>query len=281
VLTRVFFGVLLPVIAVIVAWILIRRGAPKIKTALAVVVPPLVIVGILGWIDDVKFGSPLLTGYHQWRPREHLLVGSWSEGLRGFLFSAHWSIFEYFPLLLISIWGTRAFWRRYPVDAAVMFGTFVVSLLILAKIPTWRGEWTYGPRYLIFVLPIMGMPALLVFERWKRLTVAAAILILLPSLLAQLEVNRADFWLFYRLYTPIQPVADGDIAAYFYGRPEAVLYYQMESHRDDLDETFVFQRLSRKITPRSLANYRKLAKEVMDDRNLYWFGPPGKTKAAF
>jgi hypothetical protein len=130
-------------------------------------------------------------------------------------------------------------------------------------------------------LPILGMPALLVFERWKRLATAAAIVILVPSVLAQFEVNRADFWLFYRLYPPIQPVADRDITAYFYGKPEWLLYYQLESHRDDLDETFVFQRLSGKITQRSLADYRALVKDAMDDTNLYWFPPPGKTKAAF
>ena len=58
--------------------------------------PPLVILALLGWINNLKFGSPWLTGYHQWRPQDHTLSGSWREGIYGLLFSF---ALEHIPLL--------------------------------------------------------------------------------------------------------------------------------------------------------------------------------------
>src|SRR5919108_1805587 len=78
--TRISYGLLLPIIALL-AWREERR-----LTA-AIVVPPIVAAAALAWINHVKFGSPLLTGYHAWRPEVTTLSGSLADGVWGFLFA--------------------------------------------------------------------------------------------------------------------------------------------------------------------------------------------------
>jgi hypothetical protein len=35
----------------------------------------------------------------------------------------------------------------------VILAIFIVFLVVIGMIPTWAGEWTYGPRYVLFILP--------------------------------------------------------------------------------------------------------------------------------
>ena len=108
-LTRVLYGFLIPVVVILscVAAITQKqnwRGAlPWLAGG------PVVILVLLGWINNIKFGSPYLTGYHQWRPEDHGLTGVLvRRGLRAAV-QRSWGIFVYFPLLLLA----RPMWRRF------------------------------------------------------------------------------------------------------------------------------------------------------------------------
>ena len=148
VLTRLVYGLLLPLVAPLLLYALcagrdwpgIRRLTPKLAAVLAL--PPLLIVALLAWINHVKFGAPWLTGYHQWEPLRHLPTGSWSEGLYGFLFAPRFSIFLYFPPLIFALLGLRRFARAYPFDTVAVFACLAIFMLFLAKLPSWAGEWT-------------------------------------------------------------------------------------------------------------------------------------------
>jgi hypothetical protein len=105
VFTRVFFGILIPLLIVIYCAILFSRRVELRRALAAIFIPAFVILALLGWINNLKFGSPYLTGYEQIKAESSELTGSWLEGIYGLLFSGHWSIFLYFPLLLAALPG--------------------------------------------------------------------------------------------------------------------------------------------------------------------------------
>jgi hypothetical protein len=282
VLTRIFFGVLLfmPFGAYLVSIVFDRRSARRALPAL--LIPPFLIVVILGWVNNVKFGSPFLSGYHQYRPEDHQFIGNAGEGIYGLLFSTHWSIFLYFPLLLMAIFGVPRFARAHRVDAAVLLGTFVVTMLVLAKIPTWRGEWTYGPRYMTFILPTLGLPCLYMAEDWcaRRsgavwLAIVAVMGGIVISTYMQFVVIRNGFWCFYEIEHPLDNRMDRDLAEYLLDNHESMIIRDLESHRDNLDDTQLFHIIVRdsSLTPQQLVLYRKMIADNLDSTNLYWWPP--------
>jgi len=278
VLTRVFYAFLIPLTLLLccVSAILHRQSW---RRAISILIGgPLLILLTLGWINNLKFGSPYLTGYHQWRPEDHSLTGSWFDGVYGLLFSCHWGIFIYFPVLLLSLPNWQRFIREHAFDAWMILGIFGATLLLLGSIPTWRGEWTYGPRYMLFILPILALPSLYVFEglnvRTRR--AAGAALLLGISIWMQCMVNRADFWFFYKVEHPLDGRMDRDIAEYLFDRPEAILLQDMAGHRQNLDDTFLFRQIIRenRLTPEQLVLYRRMVLDALDNTNLYWWPPP-------
>jgi hypothetical protein len=286
VLTRPVYGLLLPLVALFLLYALcagrtrpeIRGLAPKLGAALAL--PPLLIVALLAWLNHVKFGAPWLTGYHQWRPEIHWPTGSWSEGLYGFLLAPRFSIFLHFPPLVLALFGLRRFARAHPFDTVVVFASLATFLLFLAKLPSWAGEWTYGPRYLLFVLPLASLPALAFAESliekrhaWPARAVAAAALAALGySAYLQVQVNRLPYYTDYyaRVAEDVSPAA----RAYF-ANHVGVIADGLLRHRDNLEQLPYWDELKRIGTPESVADYKANVARRIEQGNWFWSLPPG------
>jgi hypothetical protein len=281
VLTRVLFVILLPEIAIVCAAAAIaRRQGVRAALALAIV-PPILIVGLLAWINDVKFGGAFLTGYHQWHPEQHLPVGSELDGLVGMLFSSHWSVFVYFPVLFFALPGVGRFAREHPWDAALVYSMFLVTLLVVGRIPWWRGEWTYGPRYMLFILPMAALPSLAFGEalvarfpaRAAWLSLAGVAGVLGVSLWLQFQVISSPFFFVYEVQALLDKHMDRDVAEYLFERPEGLIYRELSSGRDDLDHTRLFQLIEEQslLTPVQLEEFRGRLRDLLAKPNLYWW----------
>jgi hypothetical protein len=275
VLTRIFFGILIPIMVIVCCVTILRRRQSLSRSLPALLIPPMVILAILGAINNVKFGSPWQTGYEQWRPKEHLPTGSILDGLVGMFTSSHWNLFIYFPVLLVALPRWKAFWKSHTTDAAILTAILVVTLITLGKTPSWRGEWSYGPRYMLFLLPMLSLPALGFAKDTvgigRRLALAAAACGLAFSFWLQLEVNTSEFWCWYQIQDPLQNKMDRDVAEYFYDHPEGVVLHDLSSHRNDLDDTMLFRRLKDRFTAAELENYRNLVQAHLAPVNLFWF----------
>jgi hypothetical protein len=285
VLTRVLFATMIPVaIGVTFAATHARRLEWR-KVLPATLLAPALILALLGWINDVKFGSPFLSGYHQWFPDRHLPIGFMADGVLGMLFSVRWSIFVYFPVLLFALPGLKRFASAYPLDAALIGSMFLITLLVLGKIHWWRGEWTYGPRYMLFLLPIAALPALCFADRLIGMPRSAAacaagalaIGVLGYSCWLQFEVNRTTFFFSYLAEIPLEGHMDAEVAEYFLDRNEAILILDLSRHRQDLDQTTLFQELraQKLLTPMEIESYRQTLLGLLDRGNLYWW--PSRT----
>jgi len=281
VLTRVVYGLLLPLMAPLLLYALcagrewpeIRRMTPKLAAALAL--PPVLIVALLAWINHVKFGAPWLTGYHQWEPLRHLPTGNWAEGLYGFLLAPRFSIFLYFPPLAFALLGLRRFARAYPFDTVAVFACLATFLLFLAKLPSWAGEWTYGPRYLLFVLPLASLPALAFAESliekrtaWPaRALAGVAFAALGYSAYLQIQVNRLPYYTYYyaRAAADISPRA----VAYFENHV-GVISGDLLRHRDDLEQLPYWEDLKRRGAAEDVAKHKTQVHELIRRGNWFW-----------
>ncbi|MBF0287644.1 MAG: hypothetical protein HQM14_07480 [SAR324 cluster bacterium] len=168
------------------------------------------IAGMLAIIlltNHYKFGSPFETGYSQWAANENLFGGDLRIGIIGFLFSSQRSIFLHFPVLLVALLGIKTFYTKHAFDTLFAAATFILFLLTYSKFIHWAGEACYGPRYLLFILPVLSLPLVEVLhhlfssikKRKKQLLLVFLTGMTLYSILLQVHVNSLRFHTYYKL----------------------------------------------------------------------------------
>lgn len=292
VFTRILNGLLLPVIVLLAAWCAARgrswrelRGSAAGLGA-ALLLPPALILVALGVVNHVKFGAPWLTGYHQWRGDSHLPYGRLADGLWGFLFAPRFSIFLYFPLLIFALVGLRRFAERHRLDLAVMLSIFAPFFLVLAKTPSWAGEWSYGPRYLLPMLPVLSLPFLAFADdlldrigAWRaRAWAAAAIAALAYSAYLQVQVNLLPFWIYYNAREALFVSRSLVSIDYFLNRHTALIAEDLVRHRHDVEGLPYFAEMKLYAPPEFVADYRRNFGAMLERGNLYWTLPPGQRR---
>jgi hypothetical protein len=286
-LTRVIFGFLIPTVWLAVIYVMQgldndRRWQILARQSVWLLLPVALAIGILAWINQVKFGSPWLTGYHQWRAREHLPIGRWQDGVWGVLFDPQGSMLLHFPILVFSLVGLRAFYRRFKVDTVILFLLPSVLFVVLTKTPVWRGEWTYGPRFLIFMLPVLSLPFVSFLDwladapwgRGKFVMAIATLVTLGYSTFLQYQVNRLDFWTLYRISDTVNEAWSRDMARYFLEHQMGVFNVDLIRHKDDLDGLpFVAELEKRGLAGQQLQEYKTMLRKFATDENFYWKRP--------
>lgn len=67
------------------------------------------------------------------------------------------SVLLFSPPLVLLAFGVRALWRRAPVLCTAAGLTGLMHFLFIANIPFFAGEWAWGPRYLLVLLPMAAL----------------------------------------------------------------------------------------------------------------------------
>jgi hypothetical protein len=135
-------------------------------------------------VNDLRFGSPFETGYP---PGGRLFSGSLVEGITGLLFSTDRGMLFYDPLLLAGLVALPLLLWRRPVEALLPAGLLGLSLLLYGGFVDWEGGASWGPRYLVPILPFLLWPLLalgwfgstgargaLLPERWRLASLVGA-----------------------------------------------------------------------------------------------------------
>jgi hypothetical protein len=175
--------------ALIGGWVALRhRGTPGAAllgyaTGLA---PMLAIWAGLNWW---RFGNPLESGYL--RDTTPGLGSSPLVGVSGLLFSPYASIFLYSPIVILSAWGWRALWRRDRSVAGFLIVLVLAYLALYGSLSNWMGGRSYGPRYLVPLLPALVLP--LTFWTPGRRARRAAVAIAIVSVTVQLPGVLVDY----------------------------------------------------------------------------------------
>jgi len=113
------------------------------------------VVLALGY-NHARWGSPFDTGYGATlkQMRENVASGLW-----GLLFSPGKSIFLFSPPLVIGALALPRFAREHRWLALAMAAVIAPPLLFYARFVSWGGDYCWGPRYLLFAVPLLWLPA--------------------------------------------------------------------------------------------------------------------------
>lgn len=177
-------------------------AANRTRVVLHLLVPSVCFVAILLLLNYYRFGDAFDNGYSQESlsaPGEvGFSLGVLRESLPGFLLlPGNANIFLHFPLLFFALFGMRRFWKKWSAEAAFLSFVVLSNCLLIACYLTWRGEMTYGPRYLLLFVVIATLPLLETMrwmrERWETLrakgVAALFAVVTFGSFLMQLSVN--------------------------------------------------------------------------------------------
>lgn len=144
--TNVIFGVTL------VAYVLVYQRQ-YLWAFLVSGLPPLL---FQFWYNSTYFGNPFRSQYSL------LEASQWStpllEGLGGILLSPSRGLLVYSPIFLFSLVGMGLALRRRedPLFHFLSVGV-ILTLLLYSKWVMWWGGWTYGPRLLADLTPVLAV----------------------------------------------------------------------------------------------------------------------------
>lgn len=158
---KLTYAVAVPGAAVWLLWQLRHLGGPRLArfTALAVA-GALPFVALIAWYNQARWGSPFVSGYQTSGVAENPLVGTW-----GLFLSPGKSIFLFSPPLVVSALALPGFARRHRSVFWLGVAVLVPVVLVNASFQHWSGDYAWGPRYLVFAVPVLLLPALDLIER--------------------------------------------------------------------------------------------------------------------
>ena len=165
------------------------------RAILAATLPLLLSAGAILWLDWVRFGDALETGYGEPLGSGTFFAGSLTEGLAGLLLSPGRGLLWMAPLVVLAPWGL---WRvrrgGENLWLLALAGVGLAVLLPAAKLSGWHGGHTFGPRYILPLLPFLWMGVALALDQLhargpQRLAIGA---LLLLGLLVQLPASLVD-----------------------------------------------------------------------------------------
>jgi hypothetical protein len=175
------------------AWLLAaaaRSSWRRVAIAFLAGAAPLVSAALL--YNALRWGSPLATGY------VHTGYGYFAlqwEGLVGLLASPGRSFFLFSPVLVLAPWGWNELRRRQPrfaVAALLLAGGY---LAFLSFVTVWNGDWTWGPRHLLPVVPAVTLLLLPLLEPGRMRA-----MVLAPLLAASVAVQLVGVMVSYECY---------------------------------------------------------------------------------
>lgn len=279
--TRIYFLLLIPIFAADLILIASRQRIPRRAwfsfAARAIIVPILLIALALGIVNQVKFGSPFLDGYHQWQDAYHPHT-IWTV-LYDYVINIQCSILFCFPPVLLALGGIRRFVQAHRREALILLAICVVFLFLFQHQKNWRGEWGYGPRYWAFVLPIVALPALYplewMYSRGLQLSSLAAQIAVFAAgafmIVAQMQVNRLDFFFRYRAQLSIPESHRSVTNDYFNGRSFARINWDHIQADGHLERLPYYEALANTLRPEELADWRTKLTALISRSNLFWF----------
>ena len=114
-----------------------------------------VAVGLLAWAlyGLARFGHPFDNGYRGEGFTTPLL-----DGIQGLLFVSSKSILLFAPLAVAGAFACWAMRRTQPVGAQLIMGFALGTFLLDATWHSWMGGWSWGPRFLMPVVPLLAVP---------------------------------------------------------------------------------------------------------------------------
>lgn len=113
----------------------------------------------------INFDSLTANAYQfsHWAERIHFL-NPLHEGLSLLLISNARGLFYFSPILILGLIGIYMLFRKYPLESVVIFSLILSIVVFYAKNWAPEGGAAFGPRYLIPVIPLLGLGLGIIYE---------------------------------------------------------------------------------------------------------------------
>lgn len=155
-------------------------------------------VAIQLWYNYARFGSIFETGITLMAERAGIdfFAGTqFIDGIRGFLISPGKGFFFYSPITILFLVSIRNFYKRNKGVALCFLGISLSYLIFLSRNIYWHGDWSWGPRYLFVITPLLMIPIADLVEKGFRKKTAASLVygLFLVSIIVQIIGISIDF----------------------------------------------------------------------------------------
>lgn len=148
-----------------------------------------------------RFGDVFQSGHRlgTYIPEKAFGIEFIPQGLIGAFLSPGRSIFLFSPVLLLFPFYIRGLKRRVDSGSFTLFvSAAVVYTLFYCYFIGWYGDWCFGPRLFLPIVPFMVLPLAAMFEGWikmrfiKKSLITAVILL---SVITQIVFISSNTWL--------------------------------------------------------------------------------------
>lgn len=142
------YGLMIPIVGLYALW-----GRIRLHDTVLYLLPTLLMGILLGGLNWVRFGNPLETGYYLnsvegfSTPVLHGITGNWISFYKG--------VFWFNPVLLLALPGWWLLRKRDAGLAWTSLALIVVQSGVYGAWWAWDGAWSWGPRFLLPVVPIL------------------------------------------------------------------------------------------------------------------------------
>lgn len=196
----------------------------------------------IGFVNNYKFGSIFETGYGQFQNESKFSIGNIPQHFILSIIHPQNSLLINFPLIALSVFGIKAFINKYRKEALLIAVTIFPIYILVFSFGNWSGEFSYGPRYFLFALPVLALPAITYIEKFyqlrhliiKYLLSTVLSLILIFSAFLNYNANALNFFISYDIrYSILDDIEDTFIKKYFENVHFGLIAYDLIKFRND------------------------------------------------
>jgi hypothetical protein len=167
-----------------------RQVRPAARAWIALGLPSLAAGMLTLYYNQVRFGSPWDTGYLR---DGTATFGSAVDGIAGLVISPGRSVFLYTIVALPAVVALVRMVRRDRSTAWLLSGVSAALFVFYASLTYWDADRSYGPRYLLPMLPLVCVPLVFWFGMARGLARSALLTVVAASVIGQLPGVLVDF----------------------------------------------------------------------------------------
>ena len=138
-------------------------------------------VGVSLWLlfNQLRFHSPLFSGKSAYLDRMAIAsFGNPIVGLAGLVVSPGKGVLFYSPPIVLAAFGIRHLCRRHGWLVVTIVTTTVAYVGFIASLSFYGGDWAWGPRYLVTILPLWALAFPFISPTLMRRSVVGGIIAL-------------------------------------------------------------------------------------------------------
>jgi hypothetical protein len=162
---RIHTLVLLPALGLFLLWNAWQRTRPE--RGINRVTVGRVVMQCAPFVAMIALGCAVQVGFNYLKFEKLSYTGGYTGGTFGanllltwhaYFFSPGESIFVFTPLLVLIPYFWPPFYEKFRAEASCMLGVAFAYLLFYGKYDYWHGQWCFGPRYIVLIVPFLLLP---------------------------------------------------------------------------------------------------------------------------